>query len=228
MNRSSYRRYRRNRRYAQRYAQERAVEKAIGFVLFVLPLLLCWYAAKFVAIAFVHLADAGVTRIRVRRHARAALQHADPGALDRGRRPPSPRAATPSSTLPDAVASSTPVDVLTERLRADRRRQRTSAMEEWDREWARLLGSELTHKQTDGVGGGSGRRQSVNGQLQTEHILHDPRPRVGQRVVVVKRIPASVNSVAPAESGDSGTITYIGPSCTIPGPFVRAKSAEDL
>lgn len=112
MSLGSYRRYVRNRRHAGRYVRQRAVEKITGYLFLFLPRLMFWYTVRFIAIALTHLTGliaAGGSRLLVHRQEK------------------------------DAAAFNPPVDTMTEQLRADRRRQRDSALEDWDREWATLL-----------------------------------------------------------------------------------------
>lgn len=97
-------------------------------------------------------------------------------------------------------------DALTAQLRSDRRRRRELAMEDWDGEWGRLLGS--APESQPKASRGSRRRQSATTPSSID---------VGSPVVVVKRIPANVDYPAQAEPGDVGTVTQVGKPSSAPG-----------
>ncbi|MDP9982943.1 hypothetical protein J2W14_002345 [Pseudarthrobacter oxydans] len=87
-----------------------ATSKVIYFLFFVLPRLVFWYTVKFIAAATWHLITLTVTNAGLRRQTKDT----------------------------QAVASSPPIADDTEQFFAEKRRRRSSAMKEWDHEWAQL------------------------------------------------------------------------------------------
>jgi hypothetical protein len=156
--RHRYRLYLGNRPNAGRNTHERAVGKVVDYLFFVLPRLAFWYTVKFIATTLWQLTTliaTNVTRLVGHRQVKD----------------------TP------AIASSPQVDV-TEQFRAEKRQQRSSAMEDWDHQWGRLLDSR-PDQPAEGAG--------------VSPKKHEP---VKEKSSAPKRIPSNTDHTAQAEPGE--------------------------
>jgi hypothetical protein len=159
VNRHRYRLYPGNRPNAGRNTRERAVGKVVDYLFLVLPRLAFWYTVKFIATTLWHLTTliaTNVTRLVAHRQVKD----------------------TP------AIAYSPPADTVTEQLRAEKRQQRSSAMEDWDHEWGRLLDSR-PNRPAEGAGVSPEQHESVNKESSAP-----------------KRSPSKTDHTAQAEPGE--------------------------
>ncbi len=146
-------------------------------------------------------------------------------------RPAQPRVAKPPRPEARAVEpkrkKDPPLsgDALTAKLRDDKRRRRGQALEEWDRDWDRLLGPGPNRRAAGSPGQGKrppGSRQSSAADRSSDAAVPprtegQPSFRVGQPVTITKRIPANAAYPAQAESGSTGTVVHVGPPNRAPG-----------
>jgi hypothetical protein len=191
MNGHRYRRYHGNRRNAGSNTSERTVEKVVDYVFFVLPRLVFWYTVKFIATTLWRLTALVATNVT------RLVAH---------------RVATKDTP---EIAPSPPADTVTAQLRAQKRRQRSSTMNDWDHEWERLLDSR-PDRPAGGVGVSPEQHKAVNEESSDEHVSNvpddelrevrqnqgNPSRDAGDGSVAPKRIPSNRAHMAQAEPGE--------------------------
>jgi hypothetical protein len=179
VNRHRYRRHPGNRRNAGRNPRERAFGKVIDYLFFVLPRLVFWYTVKFIAITLWNLTTLIATNV--------TRLVSDRQVND-----------TP------AIASSPPADTVTEQFRAEKRRQCSSAMEDWDYEWGRLLDSG-SDQPAEGVGVSPEQHEPVKEESSDEHVLNGPDEKLPEvRRAILHRFHADIVMLHEARVAQSG------------------------